>query len=532
MSSIAVLKYLGNDTWLYRGAYGVALINAGDQPALNALAKEGANAVATVSARMVDGALTIEEVHDVATTAADGRMQELPGDAAKFLIGALAGAVFTHPVVALGAGLAYGEAVEKLLPPNPNANLDYAHEFNFEGSPYFQESNVLKVPSESAMPSEQHRTALRDQFRRSEAEYTNSLGPDGQPWGTPTRVAPNATTEWTRSPQPGQWLHTTRVQGGDDSETRITKSIDPARWQVVSEQVHERALGVERLVSTTDTMSGQGWTLDRSSGQMQPFTLDEEAAAQARMAPAVQNHRALDNQQLQQCHRNEAEQMEQSMHSVYALATGQASRPGSHADAGEAHADPLQRDQAIEAGMGTFRRATAELLSAREVMRERGMDLPEVNDVPDFSHHRTQAPVQMPNSQTQAQPQPQTAELTEQQQRHQQMAQNQLGPLLREHGHSDEQIQRVSAAAVSHAQQYAHRGPVHSFLLSRDGTSVAVLQESAPMSEFSVQEAQRQSPEQHLERAHAMAQQQELGRADIRREQEHAQLETAQRSMA
>ena len=66
MSSIAVLKYLGNDTWLYRGAYGVALLNAGDQPALNALAKEGGNAVATVSARMVDGALTIEEVHDVA----------------------------------------------------------------------------------------------------------------------------------------------------------------------------------------------------------------------------------------------------------------------------------------------------------------------------------------------------------------------------------------------------------------------------------------------------------------------------------
>jgi hypothetical protein len=56
---------------------------------------------------------------------------------------------------------------------------------------------------------------------------------------------------------------------------------------VVSEQVHERAHGSERLVSTTDTLSGKGWTLDRASGQMQPFTLDEEAAAQARMAPAM-----------------------------------------------------------------------------------------------------------------------------------------------------------------------------------------------------------------------------------------------------
>ncbi|PKO68040.1 MAG: hypothetical protein CVU22_09850 [Betaproteobacteria bacterium HGW-Betaproteobacteria-16] len=376
--------------------------------------------------------------------------------------------------------------------------------------------------------AEQHRTALRDQFRRSEAEYTNSLGPDGQPWATPTRVAPNATTEWTRSPQPGQWLHTTHIQSGDDTETRITRSVDPARWQVVSEQVHERAHGVERLVSTTDTMSGQGWTLDRSSGQMQPFTLDEEAAAQARMAPAVQNHRALNNEQLQQCHRYEAEQMVQSMHGVYALATGQASRPDSHASIDQAHVDPQQRDQAIEAGMGTFRRATAELLSAREVMRERGMVLPEVTDVPDFSRHRTQASAQMPNPQTQTQ----IPELTEQQQRHQQMAQHQLGPLLREYGHSDEQIERVSAAAVSHAQQFAHRGPVHRFLLSRDGNSVAVMQESAPMSEFSVQEAQRQSPEQHLERAHVQAQQQEQERADSRREQGLAQHEPFQRSMA
>ncbi|MDR7151727.1 hypothetical protein J2W49_003703 [Hydrogenophaga palleronii] len=372
--------------------------------------------------------------------------------------------------------------------------------------------------------AEQHRSALRDQFRRSETQYTNSLGPDGQPWGTPTRVAPNATTEWTHSPQPGQWLHTTRVHSGGDTETRITKSVDPARWQVVSEQVHERAHGVERLVGTTETMSGQGWKLDRSSGQMQPFKLDEEEAAQARMAPAAQNHRALNNEQLQQCHRQEAEQMVQSMHSVYALATGQASRPGSHASIDEAHADPQQREQAIEAGMGTFRRATAELLGAREVMRERGMELPEVSDVPDLSRHRN--PTQEQTSIRQA------PALTEQQQRHHRMAQTQLGPLLREHGHSHEQIERVSAAAVSHAQQFAHRGPVHSFLLSRDGASVAVLQESAPMSEFSVQAAQHQSPQQHMERAHALAQQQEQGRADSRREQGLAQHEPSQRSMA
>jgi hypothetical protein len=377
--------------------------------------------------------------------------------------------------------------------------------------------------------AEQQRTTLRDQFRRSETQYANSLGPDDQPWGTPTRTAPNATTVWTRSPQPEQWLHTTRIQNGDDTETRITRSVDLNRWQVVGEQVHERSSGGERLVSTTNTMSGQGWTLDRASGQMQPFTLDEEAAAQARMAPAAQNHRALNDAQLQQCHRKEADQMTQGMHHVYALATGQAGRPESHANTEKVGTDPQQRERAIEAGMGTFRRATAELLSAREVMRERGMALPEVTDVPDLSRHWTHASAQIPNPQTQ------TPALSEQQQLHHQMAQNQLGPLLREHGLGAEQIERVTAAAVRHAQQLSHRGQVHTFLLSRDGSSVAVLQETAPMSEFSVQEARRQSSQQHLERAHALAQQQEQGRADRHHEhvqQEQAQLEPTHRSMA
>jgi hypothetical protein len=157
------------------------------------------------------------------------------------------------------------------------------------------------------------------------------------------------------------------------------------------------------------------------------------------------------------------------------------------------------------------------LLGAREVMRERGMALPEMANMPDLSRHRVQAQAQVLEKQT--------PELTALQQRHQQMAQNQLGPLLREHGHSEEQIERVSAAAVSHAQQLAHRGQVHTFLLSRDGSSVAVLQETAPMSEFSVQEAQRQSPQQHLERAHALAHDQGQEREHAIAAQAHASPE-------
>ncbi len=367
--------------------------------------------------------------------------------------------------------------------------------------------------------AEQHRTALRDQFRRSETADTSNLGPDGQPWGTPTRTAPNATTEWTRSPQPGQLLHTTRIQSGADMETRITKSVDQARWQVTSEQVHERTHNGERLVSTTDTLTGHGWRLDRASGQMQPFKLDEEEAAQARMAPAVQNHRALNNEQLMQCHRHEAEQMVQGMHSVYALATG------THGT----QLDPQQREQAIEEGMGKFRRATAELLDAREVMRERAMDLPEVTGVPDLSRHRVQA---QHASQAHEKAQERAPQLSAVQQRHLQMANDQLGPLLRENGHSEEQIERVSAAAVSHAQQFAHRGQVNTFLLSRDGTSVAVLQESAPMSEFSVREAQRQSPGQHLERAHTLANEQDRDREHTLTAQAHAVPEVGAPAMA
>lgn len=284
-----------------------------------------------------------------------------------------------------------------------------------------------QVERHNAELAEQQRTSLREQFRRSETEDTNSIGPDGQPWGTPTRTAPNATTEWVRSSQPGLWLHTTRIHSGADTEARITQSVDTARWQVVSETVHERHLGAERLVSTTDTLSGRGWRLDRASGQMQAFTLDEKAAAQAREAPAAQNHRDLNAQKLNESHPTQVRQMVQSTRSVCAMAAGQ-------------------------------------LL------------------------------------------------------RHHQLAQEQLGAPLREHGFSTEQIERVCAAAVGHAHQHAHRGPAHTFLLSRDGTRVAVLQETAPIGEFNVQAALRQSPQQHLERANILVQQQ----APARTTQMHA----------
>ena len=90
----------------------------------------------------------------------------------------------------------------------------------------------------------------------------------------------------------------------------------------------------------------------------------------------------------------------------------------------------------------------------------------------------------------------------------------------------------MSAAAVGHAQQHAHRGDVRAFHLSKDGERVAVVQENAPISEFSVKTAQGQSTDQHLERAHALAQTQTRERAEERSPGREPALATAQHTSA
>ena len=58
---------------------------------------------------------------------------------------------------------------------------------------------------------------------------------------------------------------------------------------------------------------------------------------------------------------------------------------------------------------------------------------------------------------------------------------------------------------MSHAQSHAHRGEVRAFRLSQDGEQIAMVQAGAPLSEFSVREAQSRSSEQHLAQAHQTA---------------------------
>jgi nicotinamide mononucleotide (NMN) deamidase PncC len=95
------------------------------------------------------------------------------------------------------------------------------------------------------------------------------------------------------------------------------------------------------------------------------------------------------------------------------------------------------------------------------------------------------------------------AALSPDQQRHLQLAREQLGPALSACGHSPEQIERICTAAMSLAQQHAERGPVKGFFLSKDGERVAVVQHSPPMSEMGIGAALQRSGEQHL----ALAQQ-------------------------
>ena len=80
-----------------------------------------------------------------------------------------------------------------------------------------------------------------------------------------------------------------------------------------------------------------------------------------------------------------------------------------------------------------------------------------------------------------------------------------LAPGLSARDLTPEQIDRVSAAAVGHAQQHAHRGDIQAVYLSKDGQRVAVLQETQPMGEYGVKSALTQSKEQHLEGAHVAA---------------------------
>lgn len=209
----------------------------------------------------------------------------------------------------------------------------------------------------------------------------------------------------------------------------------------------------------------------------------------------LEDYRALSNEQLAEKHHQYVGEVSQGRANVLALAANKYSH--NNLDQGWPKALAEQRQAArVQDGLNEFWKDTGHLGAIREAYKERGMSPP---DLP--AELRTQGKAGGSSGER--------ASLSPDQQRHLQLARDQLGPALSARGHSPEQIERVCAAAVCHAQQHAERGPVKAFHLGKDGERVAVVQERAPMSEMSTSAAQQQSSEQHLAQPRSVAQTQE-----------------------
>ncbi|MEZ5664036.1 MAG: hypothetical protein R3E94_11000, partial [Burkholderiaceae bacterium] len=207
----------------------------------------------------------------------------------------------------------------------------------------------------------------------------------------------------------------------------------------------------------------------------------------------LENYRALGDAQLAQKHQQYVGEVAQGRRDVMVLAASKDSH--NNIDQGWPQALAQQRQaERVQAGMNGLWRDIGHLGAIREVYRERGLRPPEL-PAELRAREDTAAPTRSGRS-----------ALTPEQQRHHALAREQLAPGLTAQGHGPENMDRVCAAAVSHAQRHAHRGQVRAFHLSKDGRQIAVVQERAPIGEFSVHHALAQTSDWHLAQAHEMAQ--------------------------
>jgi hypothetical protein len=223
-----------------------------------------------------------------------------------------------------------------------------------------------------------------------------------------------------------------------------------------------------------------------------------------------ENYRALSNQQLEEQYTGHTRQLVDARRDVLTLAANTDSR--NNLDPGWPKALAEQRHHArIEGGLNTFWKEAGHVSAIRQAMQERGMKPPEL---PSELRERSTTPAQQdPRDAFRAQESrdrsnhssavPPAVSPTHQRQFSQ--AHAALAPGLSARELTPDQIDRVSAAAVGHAQQHAHRGDIQAVYLSKDGQRVAVLQETQPMGEYSVKSALAQSKDQHLEQAQAAA---------------------------
>ena len=213
----------------------------------------------------------------------------------------------------------------------------------------------------------------------------------------------------------------------------------------------------------------------------------------------LENYRALSDEQLAQRHRQFVGEVARGRQDVMALAANKDSH--NNVDQGWPKALAQQRQAGrVQDGLNGLWRDAGHLGAIREAYKASGLPPP---DLPAELKPRDPQAAPMRSGQNM---------LTPEQQRHHALARDQLASGLRAQGLDDERIDRVSAAAVSHAQAHANRGEVRAFRLSKDGERIAMVQEGAPLSEFSVREAQVRSSEQHLAQAHQTAHAQNTAR--------------------
>lgn len=194
-----------------------------------------------------------------------------------------------------------------------------------------------------------------------------------------------------------------------------------------------------------------------------PRTLDHEP---------LENYRALNNTQLTDRYRQYQGEVAQDERTVQALKANTPSYNDLDQGWPKALAERRQAER-LESALNEQWRDRGHLKAIGEAMRERGLSPP--------------------------------VTLSPAQQRYHQQAQEQIAPGLRRMGVGNEQIDRVTAAAVSHAQSRAQGAPVQAFHLSKDGERVAMIGPAGSLSEFRVSEALSQAADQHLAQAHANA---------------------------
>ncbi|MEZ5702471.1 MAG: hypothetical protein R3E42_11780, partial [Burkholderiaceae bacterium] len=216
-------------------------------------------------------------------------------------------------------------------------------------------------------------------------------------------------------------------------------------------------------------------------------------------------------------HRQHAQQLVQARHDVMALGANTDSR--NNLDQGWPKELAQQRQGArIENGLNTVWKEAGHVSAIRHTMQERGIQLPELpTELRKRSAEAASAPTeatkhQDPRDAFRAQENrdrsgspPTASPISAAHQRQFNMVRDALAPGLSARGHSPEDIDRISAAAVGHAQQHAHRGDIQAVHLSKDGQRVAVLQERPPVGEYNTNHGLSQSKDQHLEQAHAAA---------------------------